>query len=403
MRCQIKQLFIVLVLSNFWACSQMNESALLSGGELVDKAFATTIPYEDAFGLIVAEAEVSGVKGRFLVDTGAPMVLTPEFAKKVQIQAITTPRRANDSGQNSAAISFGKIPNLSIGGTMFKDIGTAIFSLDSSVSLRCLHLDGVIGSNLMNKAFWQFNFGQHTITFSDDIKKLRVDRAEITKIPFSPNYYDTPLIDLQTPNGKLKKVALDLGSNAGLGLPKDHSYFKKYRNRFNLKKSYGISGVGAFGLGKKDSIFRSEIMITNSKITKKVPLNTIFYATDEKTLGLAYLSKFTLTIDWAEKAVFLERNSNPIERDNPRSFSTLYKDGFVIVNTVVIGSKAYEAGLRPGMQILHLDHQNMETLTEQEYCELLHKLWNPVESSEEKIITVKTENNKEVKTYVFSK
>ena len=81
--------------------------------------FAVTIPYTMERGKMIVSAEVNGVKGRFVLDTGAPCALSSEFARKAGIspeQEIT----ASDSNGNPVKTRVLMLGSLKLGATSFR-------------------------------------------------------------------------------------------------------------------------------------------------------------------------------------------------------------------------------------------------------------------------------------------
>ncbi|HEY1040840.1 MAG TPA: retropepsin-like aspartic protease, partial [Bacteroidia bacterium] len=180
-------------------------------GEVEQKQFKVEVPFEMRLGVIVIKVNINGIDRDFIVDTGAPNVISKELSEELKLTAVTN-RKTGDSQGNSSSLSYVEIKKITIGGINFLNTGAAVGDLKQSTEVGCLRVDGFIGANLMRKAIWQFDYTKQLITITSSMDSLEVP-ANADKINFYSRITGTPLADIEY-NGVMDKgVTIDLGSN----------------------------------------------------------------------------------------------------------------------------------------------------------------------------------------------
>jgi hypothetical protein len=132
------------------ACSLSKETLIPSANEPVE------LPFEYLSELIIIEAEVEGIKGKFLFDNGfTSSAISPEFAARIEVD-FRSGTSVNDANNKSTSLPTGKIKETNIGGQLFKN--TTYYIIDTKLFFPCDDIDGVIGASIINMINWDIDF-----------------------------------------------------------------------------------------------------------------------------------------------------------------------------------------------------------------------------------------------------
>ena len=126
------------------SCSSLKTVKLMKSGEVEQEEFNVTIPFEYRLGLIVLKVTISGETYDFLLDTGAPNVISKELAQKLELSNIFE-QQVVDSQNEEANLGFLLIKKLGIGGINFLNTGAVVADLKQSKELGCLQINGFVG------------------------------------------------------------------------------------------------------------------------------------------------------------------------------------------------------------------------------------------------------------------
>ena len=157
-------------------CSSIKTIKLMKSGEVEQEEFNVKIPFEYRLGLIILKVDIAGKEYDFVLDTGAPSVISKELAKKLDLSNITE-QKVGDSQGEDYNLGLTTIEKLSISDINFLNTGAVIADLNQSQEVGCLKIDGFIGSNLMRKAIWKFDYQNQIITITNSIESLNIPKS----------------------------------------------------------------------------------------------------------------------------------------------------------------------------------------------------------------------------------
>lgn len=373
-------------------CSTIKTIKLMKSGEVEQEEFNVKIPFEYRLGLIILKVDIAGKEYDFVLDTGAPNVISKELSKKLDLSNITEQKVGDSQGEESN-LGFTTIEKLSISDINFLNTGAVIADLNQSQEVGCLKIDGFIGSNLMRKAIWKFDYQNQIITITNSIESLNIPKST-NKIPFFTELTGTPIIDIQLNDITEKNVTVDLGSNGDISLSRK-TFDALMKNNPSIPQTYsfGNSTSGLYGLGKADSTFYLKVpSISFGDISLD---STIVQFTSESasTIGTEFFKNYDLIINWFTKEIIL---INQTEYNN----STLSSFGFSFSNqeNKLTVSEIYEnmEDLKVGDQILSIDGTNYKELIPEQWCEIIE---NELLKDKKEISITILRNNKE---FIFS-
>jgi predicted aspartyl protease len=364
-----KKIYILIIgIFLLSGCINLKTIRLLKQGEVTSQNFVENIAFQEKAGLIIVEVIIDGEEYHFILDTGAPMVISERLAEKLGLVRIST-SKVSDSQLQKQKLSFVKIDTITLGNLEYTNIGALIVDIQNSEIYKCFDIDGFIGANLMNKAIWQFNFSENKITITDNTNELPHSEDKF-KTEFNTNAQGSPYINAISERTKIKKILIDFGSNGNINM--SNKTFKKIigKNEIKTVKGFGSSQLGIYGR-VVDSMFIAKL--PNFQIDKLNIDNVIVISKEStgNTIGTDFFRNYITTIDWINNKISFK----PISSDQNGSFLNFgftYKldDNKLSISSIINNSPADKANLEIGNQIIELDGINYESITENEYCQL---------------------------------
>ena len=378
MKASFFTIFSLVTVAFFASCSSLKTVKILSQGSVKQKQFEVEIPFEYRLGLIVLKANIQGKEYDFVLDTGAPNVISNKLAKELNL-AETTEAKVGDSQGKNSRLKFTTINQIEIGGISFENIGTAIADLDQSNEIACLGVDGFIGANLMSQCVWQFDFDKQIITISDVKNTQRISRQDkviLFRIPFEKSVTGTPLINIKFGVGIVDaNVKVDFGSN-GLYNSSMNTYKLLNSNHkiTNAICSYGAKSAGLYGKGDFDSV--QFAMLDSVQINgfnyHEMPVD--FSDKGEKTLGLKYFRNFKVTLDWFNSEILFE-NERPYKKDEVQTYGIqpYFKDNKIFVGFLYDIPMIRQSGIEIGNQILEINGEDLSSVSSEKWCDIINE------------------------------
>lgn len=351
--------------------TQIEMIKLMKQGDLVQSDVDTQFPFQYSLGLVVFPVEIEGETYQFLLDTGAPNVISTELAEKLALKKAFDKKTGDSQGQKQS-LDFLVIDTISFAGMDFVNFGAAVADLKAVNEIRCIGVDGIIGANLMRRAVWKIDYPNQTIRVVSSRTQLQSDSLEF-KIPFSPVLTGTPHVAMELNGVKIKDVKLDTGSGGDLSLKSiDLEKIKKKNTQMPTIKSYGTNSAGLFGAGEADTT--TTVQIQSLKLGGLEMNNQLidFDPNGSRLFGTAYFKHFVTTFDWFEKELVLSPRSTPETTEyKTLGFGFGLKEDTLQVRLIVEGSAADSVGLKLGDQILSMDEMDLKSCSFETYCNLI--------------------------------
>ena len=358
---------LILVLGT--SCSGKFQKAML-GGTLEATDFLETLTYENRMGLMVIEVELAGKKRRFVLDSGAPNLLSKELAEELALPALFS-KNVGDSQGASRKLDFVEVPEFKVGDLVFEDMLAVVGDLNASPVLRCLEVEGLIGANLMRRAHWQIDYQAMEIRIASSLDSLPRINEESIRVPFTTSLQGTPKVDFLLEGIEAANFVVDLGSNSGLD--GSFSWYRKNRKSITGQavSAYGAAESGLYG-NSKDSSYITVISSVKSKTDELGPHVVEFEGAGGFNIGNAWLDQFLVTFDWKNSELhLLSIQSKSITEYGNYGFKPVFADNQLKVGYVVSGSPAEEAGMVVGNRIFFLNGVDCLNLTNDQFCELV--------------------------------
>ncbi len=211
------QLFLILIFLTVSCSDSITKLAIQ--GNVSKEQFNEVIPFNYLKKHIYIDVIINQKTYTFVFDTGCDITsIDKSLLKELNFSPITS-EKVNGSSFEETEIQYGTMSNpLTIGGVNFENIGIGFHDLSFLKPLEENFTDGtklygIIGTNIMKKAFWQINYKEKTITFSDKINNLISDSDTIKIDMKSRNSDNWGANEIKvTINGVSEKFILDTGS-----------------------------------------------------------------------------------------------------------------------------------------------------------------------------------------------
>lgn len=362
--------FFIFSLLLLTSCQQQI-IGLFQKGESVRHDEVIEVPFTVENGLMIIPVDIEGETYRFLFDTGAPNVVSTELSERLKLKKSRSIKTVDSQG-NESLLDYVKVQKITIGGAAFINTTAAVADMKQAEAIACLNIDGLIGANLMKKAFWQIDSQKNVIRIASDFDQLtRPVNGYV--IPFTTEVTGTPLIHLKMGQVDVKKLKMDTGSVGFLSTDSESYPGLKSDNQILAERaSYGASSVGLFGTSENDTI-RQVLVKDVSMGNLSVPNQVIDMKRSKSSLlGMSFLRNYLVTIDWKNNLLYLYPQGE-FQNAYAESFGiSLFKEGDkMVVSLIADGSSAQQQGIKVGDVVLRVNDVDVAHTTLEEYCKII--------------------------------
>jgi hypothetical protein len=363
-------LYLLLLLTS---CKIIKTVKVLKKGTVTQKNFKEQISFESRAGLIVVKVNIDGKDYDFIFDSGAANCVTKELADVLKLKPVVD-QTAVDSEGKKGGIQFAMIKELKLGNISFCNTAAAIIDLKAVPELACLKVDGLIGGNLMRKAFWQLDYVKQQITFASNIDSLKVP-VSASSFSFKPLLSGTPMVDVEVDGVKCDENIFDTGSSGGVTLSAPS--FKKIKNKnpnFKYIRGIGSSSAGLYGAGFDTCYyakvyFKAGTLILNDHIVE--------FKRETGNLGSDFFKDFIVTMDWKQNKIWFVPQVKEILHWETFGFVVQKAKNKLTVTFLIENSPASEAGLNLGDEVIFVNEKDYGSMSDEDYCNMVvnHAPW----------------------------
>ncbi|SMO32254.1 Aspartyl protease [Saccharicrinis carchari] len=353
--------FIILLLTGClifitWGCS-LKWTQAIRYGEVSRDEFRETVNIEIQNGLVFLPVTIRGKQYRFLFDTGAPFSISKQLQHEHAFEIIS---KGNiiDSDHNKKKVDWAQVDSIHVGNVSFMNQTAFVGDFNANPLLKCLEIDGIIGSNLIRHANWTIDQEQKTVSLNSTINKDAFQDCII--IPFKTDYQYNIFIDVHIGPATVKNVLMDYGSNGSISL--NNEIFTTLKGRNIIGAVLLEKGVQQAGIIGKPVNFDRKITYNDSVGIGRLGLNNIMLRTGKTvSLGNKLLSRFPVTIDWDKQNLYFRQNDTSEESNRFPRFSLGYStEKGIYVQSVIKNSNAWVKGVRPNCIIERIDSLDFE-------------------------------------------
>lgn len=353
----IKKYILFFICVELFLCSGCSPSwtEVIKKGEIGKQEFYETVTTQVENGLIFVPVVIQGKSYKFLFDSGALFSVSKKLQKSLNFKVITTGNIV-DSDNNKTSVNYVKVDTTYIGTIPFINQTAFVADFEANPILKCLEIDGIIGSNLMRFCNWEIDYQNKQITLINIANPIIKSNSEI--VPFKTDRQYNILVDLKIGEATVKNMKVDYGSNQIISFPKN--IFNTLKEKEEIKEVYIETGKKRSGIVGKAINLNREITVLDSLKFQNLKFSNVQAHTGSSALiGKDVLSRMVITINWKDLTLIMQP-ADSVQIDNRTFGFTLgySDDNKVHVQSVIESSTASKKGVKLGMQVLKLDSLN---------------------------------------------
>lgn len=321
-------LFVLITVQSF---SQKN---VFKKGLETEKNYYTEINFEFISEIIIIPVEIENKTYRFLFDTGAPNLISAKLKSDIKTTSIKN-MNIRDATNKKQSLEIVSVPEIILGGVSFKNCPTLIDANKENLIFDCFEVDGIIGSNMLQKSIVQIDLRNKVIRLTDKKRNLTLNKKDATKLYLiggqkSPYIW----INLTGKKNAREQLLIDTGMKGFYDLSKKNFNTLQQNKIYKVRhKGVGSKSIGFFGAAEKNTHYRVtvDILKINTTIFKNVTTETT--NDDNSRIGSEVLKYGILSIDFLNRKFYFSsyKNTNDLQ-EKLLGFSPT-----VINNKLVIG------------------------------------------------------------------
>jgi len=356
----MRKKLILLILVSIVLSSCNNIKKVLHKGEMHAAEQTHIVRIDFAYNVPLCIVSINEKNYRFLIDTGAPTCISESLFEELGLKKKSSiPIR--DSNKNKRSQILSSIPRLEIGDLLFTDVGCVVTSFDNQDMIRCLDLDGIIGSNTMSKAFWEFDYSNELVKVSKRKSDFNIDDYDFT-LDFTTSMQKTPKVKGSVGNKEIT-FTFDTGSSGEISVRNEYDYYKSETPDSLFTSFYGSRSAGLFGLGEASQFFALKSTLTLSNHPFK---NVLMTGSKSNLIGNLFLKNFVFLIDWDESKIRLKQ----IEKAENKPYSGFGFHHIIHNEKYLVGfvSESYPSDVEIGDEIISINGENYSDFSFSNLC-----------------------------------
>lgn len=291
---------------SFLVVGQRNQ---FTKGLVIDKNYYTEVAFEYISEKIIIPVVIDNKTYKFLLDTGAPNVISKELNNSITSKYISS-INVTDATSKKKKLDIVSLPLITIGGVSFRNCPTLTDKTDNNMIFDCFEVDGIIGSNLLYKSILQIDLNRKTIILTDKAKRLGLNKNNASKLDLV-NAQKSPYVWVSLGSDKKVRehVLIDTGMKGFYDLTLNNFDALKNNNAAKvLSSGNGSASISLFGSAEKNKQY--EIQISEFKINETTFKNIITETTSDTNsrIGTEILKHGIVTFNFKNKKFYLNSN-----------------------------------------------------------------------------------------------
>lgn len=358
------RIILLLILSVSFKISAQD---LFKEGTINHKNHLEVVDFEIFKGKIIIPVSINNKPYRFLLDTGAPNIISERLQKDLKLKTINESLIV-DANNNKDTLKIVNLPSLNIGKLSFENNISLVSDFHNHQLLQCYDIDGFIGSNLFGNTAIKISLKEKKLYITDKVKNLNPKTKGIKLQLIGSQLAPYINIDLEGKNGEKgsEDVLIDTGMDGIYDISNRAFSVSRSKEIYSQENSdIGSGSVGLFGNTEEQEQY--QVIIPKIKINKATLANVSAYTMNDNNsrIGLKLLEYGDIILDFKKKKFYFE-NTSEIQSENPTKLEFTVEE-----NTYMIGfvwDEKLKEQIRYGDKVLRIDHLNIK---EMEVCEML--------------------------------
>lgn len=274
--------------------------------------FYQEIPYETLNNKIIIQAEVEGIKGKYLFDTGAPVCITYSRMQKGPEKEVIL-QRVKDAHNNETTFQQITLQSIKLDSINFKDIPALVF--DEGNPLEYFGVDGIIGSSLFPDAVVRLDPRRKVLTIASDTGRMGLNPRNA--MDMDRDEQNIPYIMVGLSRELREQVMFDTGSSSFYEM--NEPIYHKIANAqgiVTLSKGNGVLSMGIGGMEKKSDKYRVRVDSMSLGTALFTNVITVTENAFSSRIGNGLLKYGSVTLDFpGNKFYFVPNDTVPVDLD----------------------------------------------------------------------------------------
>ena len=370
----------------------------LDGGTAQSGNYSAKIKFQLSENRIFLDSEIEGKTYKLLVDTYSPCLFYDLILDNITPDTLDRVNLLGKAFEKTFLLPiYPKFNTIKIGSVSFIDIGAMLMKSGASNPLLKYDVDGILGSNLMKKSIWQFNFNDTLLTITNEKKRLANIENSIT-IPFSQKPIQGSPNTIFIINKDTVNAEFDTGNNGFINAISP-SIIAKIENGdavpWTIKLAIPINRQDMDSIETHYYVLLDSIQIGN-KMYYHIPIiayNPKIVKNESKgSIGLGFIKNYYTTIDWLSNNIYLRESEdfNLPSNKTTFGFTCEAKNGKLLVKSIFNNSLAAREGLKIDDNIIAVDGILINSLTAEDINKLIYQISEP-ESNINKMLKIAVE------------
>lgn len=299
---------LLFITTIFFVSISLWGQSIKDNAKIIQKNYFEEVDFEILYGKIIVPVTIDDKTYRFILDTGAPNLISEKVAKEVNltnVQVISV-KDANNSVEN---LSIGTVGSIKVGNIHSEQNTVLISAINEHPLLKCYSIDGLLGSNFFKNSILKISLTQKKLWITDKVKKLNLSVSP-SKLKLVGNQL-APFIKVNFLNNEnlegTEELMIDTGmdgfyeiSNRSFAEFKDADFFTI------LSTASGTGSVGLFGAGNENEQYL--LQTDYFKINQTQFSNLITNTTEDQNsrIGIGVLEYGDMTLDFKNKKFYFE-------------------------------------------------------------------------------------------------
>ena len=262
--------------------------------------FYQEIPYETIRNKIIIQADVEGIKGKYLFDTGAPVCITHSRMKKgPEKKAIR--QMVKDAHNNDAEYRLVMLDSIQLGNIGFGKIQALVF--DEGNPLEHFGIDGIVGSSLFPDIVIRLDPRRKILVLASDTGSMELNPQYA--IDMEKDQQNIPYIVIDFKNGLQEEVMFDTGTSAFYEMNEPiYHQLATAQGIVTKRKGFGASAMGVNGMEKAENKYRVQIdnLYVGAGKFKNVVTETVNASSSR--IGTGLLKYGSVTLDFPDNKFY---------------------------------------------------------------------------------------------------
>ncbi len=356
-RNKLNTLFLAGILFLGFSRCSIKWTEAIQSGSVSQHGIKETVNIEIQKSLIILPVTINGTRYRFLFDTGAPFSISNKIQKENNFKIISKGKIV-DSDKNKKKVNWSQIDSVFISDVLFLNQTAFVGDFEANPIMKCLEIDGIIGSNLIRNCNWMIDQENKTLSIFSSIDEKANENCIV--IPFNTDYQYNIFIDINFGQAKVNNILVDYGSNGSIAL--SNEIFTILTNRSIINGEFLEKGITQSGIIGETVELERKLTFSDSVRINDLELKNVLVKTGETVaIGNHLLSRFQVTIDWDNKNLYLTKPKKDANRIGLPGFRLGFSsEKGIYVQSVIEESNAYKIGIRSNMKVIKIDSLDFE-------------------------------------------